>query len=62
MNFKIKEKRKALRMSQEELAEKANVTRATISRLENGIQPDAHIKTLNDIAIALECTIKDLVS
>ena len=36
MGFKIKEVRKSLKMSQEELAEKSGVSRGTIVALESG--------------------------
>ena len=37
MGYKIKELREAMKMTQEELAEKSGVSRGTISALENGI-------------------------
>lgn len=53
MGFRIKELREKKRMSQEELAEKANVSRTTISQLENDATKTTTTSTLNKIADAL---------
>ena len=51
MAYKIKDARAELKMSQEELAKKAGVSRQTISGLESGActvtTPDTPIKTAN---------------
>lgn len=47
----IREKRK---VTQEELAKKANVSRVTISNLENGIYSNVSLGTLRKLAFALD--------
>lgn len=54
---KIKERREALSMKQEELAAKSNVSRGTISALENGKCDDMLVGTLAAIANALDTTV-----
>ena len=51
--YKIKEVREALKMSQEELSQKAGVSRTTISGLESGRVTAANTDTLFKIATAL---------
>lgn len=46
MGFKIKEVRKSLKMSQEELAEKSGISRGTIVALEAGTERVSTTKTL----------------
>ena len=53
---KIRERRVELGMTQEELAEKANVSRQTISALESGTERGVMSKTLVAIAEALNTT------
>lgn len=60
MSYAIKEKRKALGLTQEELSEKAGVPRQTISSLESGAQTNTTTATLSKIAAALECKITDI--
>ncbi len=60
MGYKIKEAREAAKMSQEELAEKAEVSRATISGLETGRTDNVTTKTLLKIACALGVTVDAL--
>lgn len=57
MGYKIKELREAMKMTQEELAEKSGVSRGTISALENGIDRTTTSKTLVKLAQALDTTI-----
>ena len=54
---KIKERRKELKMSQETLAELSNVSRGTISALENGKCENVLVGTVAAIANALETTV-----
>lgn len=56
----VKEKRKELKMSQHELAIKANVSRQTLSLIENNKLKCIKSKTLLKIAIALDCDIGDI--
>ena len=51
--YKIKEFRKELNMSQEELANKAGISRATLSKLESGRNVEVSTNTLSKIADAL---------
>lgn len=55
----IKKLRKALNMSQEDLAKKLKVDRSTIAKWENGTFPRA--SKLQCIAKALGCSIDDLL-
>lgn len=57
MGYKIKEARQEKRMSQEELALKSGVSRATISALENGTERYVMMGTLIKLANALDTTI-----
>lgn len=57
MGYKIKELREAMKMTQEELAEKSGVSRGTISALENGNDRTTTSKTLVQLAQALDTTV-----
>lgn len=54
MQLRIKELRKQAGLSQSELAEKAGLSRAVISKLENGGADRVTVKTLLAIADALK--------
>ena len=60
MGCKIKERREFLKLSQEELAEKSAVSRATISSLENNSERNTSTKILKRIASALDTTVGEL--
>jgi transcriptional regulator with XRE-family HTH domain len=62
MKYKGKERREKLGMSQIELIRKSGVSKATISKLENG-NSDMEIKisTLQKLAAALKCSITSLI-
>ena len=60
MGYKIKELRERLNMTQEELAEKSGISRATISLLENDAAKEVMTSTLRALANALGTTINDL--
>lgn len=60
MGYKIKEIREAQRLTQEELAEKSGVSRATISAMENGVDRNTASKTLLRLARALGVTIDQI--
>lgn len=60
MKFKIKELREAANMTQEELCEKAHISRATLSGLENNIGRNTSSLTLLAVANALGVTINEL--
>lgn len=57
MGYKIKEARQEKNLSQEELALKSGVSRATISALENGTERYVMTGTLMKLAKALGTTI-----
>lgn len=60
MGYRIREKRKELKMSQEELAVKSGVSRVTISGLENGTVRATTSTTLLKLAKALETTVDQI--
>lgn len=60
MPFKIKEVRKEKGYTQEELAKRANVSRATIIGLENGSVTVTTTDTLTKIASALDKKVSDI--
>ena len=53
--------RKAAKMTQDELADAAQVPQGNISRLERGDVEDIHVSTLLRLARALGATINDLL-
>ena len=61
MNFKLREIRTGLKMTQEDLAHKSGVSRATISGLESGNIRVTTTETLRKIAIALGVQVSDLI-
>lgn len=60
VGYKIKDRREALRMSQEDLSAKSGVSRQTISSIENNPEKSVSTKTLEKIASALGTTIGNL--
>jgi transcriptional regulator with XRE-family HTH domain len=56
----IKKLRKQRKWSQEELAKKAGVTYSTLIKLESGANKNPTIKTVQQIAAALEVTLDEL--
>jgi len=50
------------RLSQQDLAERAGISRPTISRIERGVVSDVGIDVVQRIADALETTVADLVT
>ena len=59
MEFNIRKIRDKRNMSQEELAEKSGVSRATISGLETNPKAVTTTETLKKIAIALDVNVSD---
>ena len=53
--YRIRERRKVLKMTQEELSLKSGLSRATISAIENGEDVDIRVSTLKRLADALKC-------
>jgi transcriptional regulator with XRE-family HTH domain len=56
----VRARRKASNMTQTELAERAGITQAVISRLEAG-EENLKLSTLRGIAAALGCAVIDLL-
>ena len=52
---RIRERRIALKMTQDELHHKSGISRATISALENGDVANVKVSTLKALAVALKC-------
>lgn len=60
MVLNIKRVREEKGMTQEQLAEKANVNRSLLNQLETGKLKNTSINTLQKIADTLNCKITDL--
>ena len=60
MGYKIKEMREKCGISQEELSKLSNVSRVTISQLENNESKNTSTKTLLKIAKALNVPLDDI--
>ena len=60
MQNRFKEKREEMNMTQEELAEKSNVSRQTISLIENNSLNNITSKTMVKLAKALNCDVGDI--
>lgn len=60
MGYRIKALREEKKMSQEDLAKKAGVSRTIISGLESGSIKETSTKTLRKIAQALEKNVSDI--
>lgn len=60
MGYKIREFREELKMSQEELSQKSNVSRTTISGLESGAITVTTTETLLKLANALNKRIGEI--
>lgn len=58
--YRIKEKRLEMKMSQDELSQKANVSRAIISKLENDEEVVTSTETLKKLASALNCKVSEI--
>ena len=56
----IKKLRKQRKLSQEELAKKSGVTYSTLIKLESGVNKNPTIRTIQQIAAALEVTLDEL--
>jgi DNA-binding XRE family transcriptional regulator len=56
----VQQRRKALGMTQEELAEKVGLTRPQLANIEAGTN-GTDIRRLRDFAAALDCQVDDLV-
>ncbi|WP_299448155.1 helix-turn-helix transcriptional regulator [uncultured Phascolarctobacterium sp.] len=61
MLYRLKEIRLSKRLTQEEVASKSGVARATISKIESGEEVEVKINTLESLAKALDCTVSDFL-
>ena len=57
----IKQRRKALNMTQSELATKADIAQSSISQIENDVSGNVTIGNLRNVAKALSCSLVDLL-
>lgn len=55
---RIKERRKSMKMNQQTLANKCNISRERISAIENGKVKNVLVSTLNAIALALDTDVE----
>lgn len=60
VNYKIKELRKKMKISQEELAAKSGVSRALISGLETGTIQETSTATLKKLAFFFNVKVSEL--
>ncbi len=57
----IKRYRSEKGLSQEQLAQKAGITYSTLAKLESGVNENPKVKTLQQIAKALDVSVDDLL-
>jgi len=57
----LKRRRKAMKLTQVELADKAKVAQSLISQIENDISDNVTVGNLRSIAKALGCSLIDLL-
>ncbi|WP_370841863.1 helix-turn-helix domain-containing protein [Megasphaera sp.] len=62
MAYNIAEIRKSKKMTQKELAKKSGVSRATISKIENGKTVEVKLSTIEAISNALDINWIELIS
>lgn len=60
MAYKVKQLREAKNMTQADLTYKSGVSRAIISKLENGDAVVTTTETLKKLAEALDCNVSDI--
>lgn len=61
MRIKLKEFRLKRGMNQPQLAKRSEVPQAMISNIETGKVPAPRVDTLHKLAVALKCTVDDLI-
>jgi len=61
MAFKVKELREKLKMTQAELAKRADVSRQKLIDLESGKEVNTTVATLQRLADVLNCKVQDLI-
>lgn len=60
MMLNLRAVRRQMDITQDELAKKSGVSRATISYLESGVATDAAVSTLTKLASALGISVREL--
>ena len=60
MGYRVKEVREAMRLTQEELANKSGVSRTTIVAIESGEAKNVMASTLLKLADAMGVTVSDI--
>lgn len=58
---KLEMMRKKRRLTQQQLASMSGVTQQAISKIEQGERKSPQISTLHKLALALKCTVDDLI-
>jgi transcriptional regulator with XRE-family HTH domain len=58
----IKRYRATMGLSQDQLARKAGITYSTLTKLESGVNQNPKVKTLQQLAKALEVTLDELMT
>ena len=59
---KIRSRRKQLKLTQEELAERSNLSITFISQIETEQRDNITVRRLNDIALALDLSLTELIN
>jgi transcriptional regulator with XRE-family HTH domain len=57
----LKRYRAKIGLSQDQLARKAGITYSTLTKLESGVNQNPKVKTLQQLAKALDVTLNDLM-
>ena len=57
----LKRYRAKIGLSQDQLARKAEITYSTLTKLESGVNQNPKVKTLQQLAKALDVTLDDLM-
>jgi transcriptional regulator with XRE-family HTH domain len=58
----IKRYRATMGLSQDQVARKAGITYSTLTKLESGVNQNPKVKTLQQLAKALEVTLDELMT
>lgn len=60
MENSVRQRRKALHLTQEELSRKSGVSRGTIVSLEKGSNYNVLLSTMQSLAVALNATVEEI--
>ena len=61
MRVNLEAMRKRRNLNQRELADRSGVPQPMISMIERGVVPNPQINTMHKLAVALKCTVDDLI-